>query len=290
MLRSAFLVLVSLLPSALWAQYVSGTVVVLEAGGDYIAVAADSFRLGPGQGEVSHTACKIVKLSDQLVFAASGLSSRQSYAGSPFTDTWNAKDIARHEHAALANKHTDHLIQKLAAAYGENLAARINHDLTLEPDGALMSYVTRQGGGGAAIFAGFDDRHQRVIVEVTVRTLVAGARTVGYDIKVLPGDDTQETEVVGDTTIAQELAAGGTERSRDWRSAMLLLQTGLGLKDRLLAAAESVAEQTAKYDPEHVGGPIDLILVTRKRGVTWVRRKPECTLKSQAGKAQGCQR
>jgi len=261
----------------------------VEAGGDYIAIAADSFRLGPGRGEVSHAACKIVRLSDQLVFAASGISSRQGSAGAPFTDTWNASDIARHEHAALANKPTDHLIQKLAAAYGESLAARINHDLTLEPEGPLMSYVTRQGGGGAAIFAGFDDRHERVIVEVTVRTLVAGARTVGYTTKLLPGNDTEETEVVGDTTIAQELAAGRTERSRNWHSAMLL-QTGLGLKDRLLAGAESVAEWTAQYDPEHVGAPIDVILVTRRRGVTWVRRKPECTVKQQAGKEHAYQR
>jgi hypothetical protein len=48
MLRLVLSVLSLLLPSSLWAQYVSGTVVVLEDGGDYIVIAADSLRLGPG--------------------------------------------------------------------------------------------------------------------------------------------------------------------------------------------------------------------------------------------------
>src|ERR1035441_6621256 len=70
MLRIALLVVSLALPSTLWAQYVHGTVVVLEDGGDYVAIATDSLRLGPGPGEVSHSACKIVVLSDQFVFVA----------------------------------------------------------------------------------------------------------------------------------------------------------------------------------------------------------------------------
>jgi hypothetical protein len=99
------LVLMFLLPSTLWAQYVHGTVLVLEGGGDYIVIAADSLRLGPSPSEVSHSACKIVKLSNQLVFAASGITSRQGVRNHPVSDTWNVRDIARHEYSVLANEH-----------------------------------------------------------------------------------------------------------------------------------------------------------------------------------------
>lgn len=275
MLRTALLVVSLALPSTLWAQYVRGTVVVLEEGGDYIAIAADSLRLGPGPGEVSHSACKIVVLSDQLVFVASGLSGRPAIAKSPGSRPWNVDDIARQEYGALGKKRTNQWIQKVAAAYGERLSGQINQDLELAPNAPLVDYLTNQGGGGAAVFAGFDEKHQRVVVEVSVSVRGPSSR-VGYTTKLLPGDSTEGTEVLGNTAIAQELAAGRTERAREWRSAMLLQPPGQSLKDRLLVAAESVAEWTAKYDPDHVGLPIDVILVTRKRGVTWVRRKPAC--------------
>jgi hypothetical protein len=290
MLRIALLVLSLALPSTLRAQYVSGSVVVLEDGGDYIVIAADSLRLGPGPGQVSHAACKIVKLNDQIVFAASGLTGRPGIAKTPGSDTWNVKDIARQEYTALRKKRVDQLIQKLAAGYGQRLSDLINHDLRLEPDGPLMTYLSEHGGGGAALFAGFDEQHQRVIVEVTVGIQGPGARGVGYTTKLRPNDDAGGTEVLGDTAIAQELAAGRTQRAQEWRSAMLLQPPGLSLKDKLLVGAESVAEWTAKYDPDHVGGPIDVILVTRKRAVTWVRRKPECGPAVPAVKSAGSQR
>ena len=276
MLRIALLVVSLALPSTLWAQYVHGTVVVLEDGGDYVAIATDSLRLGPGPGEVSHSACKIVVLSDQFVFVASGLSGRPAIAKSPGSRPWNVDDIAREEYTALGKERTDQWIQKVAAAYGERLSSQINQDLQFAPIPPLMDYLTKQGGGGAAaVFAGFDEKHQRVVVEVKVSIQVPGSH-VGYTTKLLPGDSTEGTEVVGDTAIAQELAAGRTERAREWRSALLLQPPGQSLKDRLLVAAESVAEWTAKYDPNQVGLPIDVILVTRNRGVTWVRRKTAC--------------
>jgi hypothetical protein len=291
MLRIALLVLSLALPSTLWAQYASGTVVVLEVGGDYIVVAADSLRLGPGPGQVSHSACKILKLSDQFVFAASGLEAHPGIAKTLGSNAWNVKDIAKQEYAALGKKHTDQWIQKLAAAYGERLSGQINHDLKLEPTGGpLMTYLTKHQGGGAAVFAGFDEKLQRVIVEVKVAIQSPGARSVGYTTKLLPSDSAGGTEVLGDTAIAQELAAGRSQRAQEWRSAMLLQSPAGSLKDSLIVGAESVAEWTAKYDPGLVGGPIDVILVTRKRGVTWVRRKQSCALVAAPEKSAGSQR
>jgi hypothetical protein len=283
MLRFTLVVLSLVLPSTLRAQYVSGTVVVLEVGGDYIAIAADSLRLGPGPGQVSHSACKLVKLSDQLVFATSGISGHPGVAKTPGSGPWNTYDIAREEYAALANEHTAHLIQKLASAYGERLAARINKDLKLEPEGPLRSYVAKHGVG-TAVFAGFDEQHHRAILEVRVGIQSPDATVVGYATRFLTGgDETTEAVVFGDSAIAGEFAGGKTERSRGWQSAMLLRLTGLGLKDRLLFKAEYVADLTARYDPDQVDGPIDVILVTRNSGVTWVHRKSACALKEHAG-------
>jgi hypothetical protein len=283
MLRFTLVVLLLMLPSTLQAQYVSGTVVVLEVGGDYIVIAADSLRLGPDPGEVSHSACKIAKLSDQFVFATSGISGHPSVAKTPGSVTWNVYDIATQEYAVLANEHTAHLIQKLAAAYGERLADRINKDLKLEPEGPLRAYLAKHGVG-TAVFAGFDEEHHRVILEVRVGIQSPGATVVEYATRLLTaGDETTEAMVFGDSAIAGELNEGKTDRSRSWQSAMSLQLRGQGLKDRLLFKAEYVADLTARYDPNQVGGPIDVIHVTRNGGVTWVRRKSACTLKEHAG-------
>ena len=103
-------------------------------------------------------------------------------------------------------------------------------------------------------------------------------------------DSAGGTEVLGDTAIAQELAAGRSQRAQEWRSAMLLQPPGQSLKDSLIVGSESVAEWTAKYDPGSVGGPIDVILVTRKHGVTWVRRKQSCGLVAGSEKSPGSPR
>lgn len=269
-----FLGLMLLVPLMLRAQYVGGSVVVIEPGGDYIAIAADSLRLGPASGQVSHAACKIVELSDQLVFAATGISSHPGGQKTVRSDIWNVNDIARQEYSALASKHADHLIQKLADAYGTRLAAKLNDGLKREP--RLLAFLSSEVGGSAAVFAGFDEQHHRVMVEVTVGIQAQGAHTVGYAIKFLPGDEAVGTEIIGDTTIAQELAVGKTKRSQGWSRAMLFQTAGLGLKDRLLFGAERIVGLTAIYDPHLVGGPVDVILVTRGHGVTWVHRKPTC--------------
>src|SRR5258708_1542727 len=104
MLRLTISVVSLLLPSTLCAQYVSGTVVVLEDSGDYIVIAADSLRLGPRSGQVSHDACKIVKLSDQLVFAASGISGHPRVAKTAGPGTWDVYDVDRQEDALLGDK------------------------------------------------------------------------------------------------------------------------------------------------------------------------------------------
>jgi hypothetical protein len=275
MLKLSFLAVWSVMPSVLLAQYNHGSIVVVQGSGDYIALAADSLRIGP-TGQVFHDACKIAKLSDQLVFGEAGIAGKPSSGPASLVDSWNVLDMARTEYAALATNHSVDLIQQLAERFGRRLASQINYDLKLKSSTPLRSYLATMPRASAAVFAGFDVQHQRVIVEVTVGFQTPDAREVGYSVKRLPGKTGEEAEILGETSIAGEMAAGTTERSRQWRSAVALKTAGLSLKDRIVSATEYVVELTAKYAPQDVGGPIDAVTITKARGVTWAQRKPGC--------------
>jgi hypothetical protein len=201
-------------------------------------------------------------LGDQIVFGLAGISGRSS----PSKTSWDAFNIVRKEFSMLAKHPDDHLIEKLAHVYSKRYTEKINQDMS-NPE--LLSYVMKQGGdAGQAIFAGFNKKHQRVIVEVT-----AGTRSSTH---LIPGNDTVETRVLGDNGIAEEYFTGETARSRDWLKTLKIESEGMGLKDRLTLQAEAIVGLTAKYHPENVGGPIDVVLVTRSGGVEWIRRNEEC--------------
>lgn len=243
-----------------------GTVVSLQAEGDYIALSADSSVVGD-----SRRPCKIAVLGDQIVFAPSGI------AGHP--DEWNAFQIARHEFSALARTQDDRLIQKLADTYGQRFADKINRDLKADDSGELLSYLLNGSGiAGEAIFAGFNQKHQRVIVQVNVGLHTREERAVQYSTQLISSDDAHEMLVIGDSRIVQEYESNITARSKTWRRALTIKSRNRELKDRLAAKAEEMVALTAKYDPTYVQRPSDVVLVTRNHGATWIRRKPECAL------------
>lgn len=276
-LLKVFLLAASIwLPLTLHAPYLHGSVAVLQAGGDYIVVAADSMRVGPRRGQVSYQACKVFALGNQLVYAAVGISSKQYEEGSAFLSNWKTADLARQEYDYFAKRHAEPLIENVAAGYGRELAAKINHDLKMDSSGRVRSFLWSNQGAGRALFAGFDEKHQRVILEVNVAFSAAGAREVTFTSTPHPGNDNAVAQVIGDTSVAEEYAEGRTERSRGWRTALQLENAGLGLKDQMIIATAKIAELTEKNNPSQVGGPIDVILVTRKAGITWVRRKAGC--------------
>jgi hypothetical protein len=278
-----FLALLLLVPSTLFAQYSSGSVVVLRFAGDYIAIAADSLRLGPAAGQVSYDACKVASLGDELVFAETGISNKVSDGKTSLAASWDVFEMARQEYGILVKNHSAHLIPDLAETFGRRLAAQINRDLTLKSSAPLRSYLLEHRGANAVVFAGFDEEHRPVVIEVTVGMKVPGAHEVGYSTRQLHGGETENTEILGETAIVAEFAAGTTERSRGWRSVMALQTGGLGLKESLLFQTRFLAELTAKYAPQDVGDPIDQVLVTRGHSLTWAKRKPRCSREDYAG-------
>jgi hypothetical protein len=256
---------VSILGPSASGQLSFGSIAVLQSAGDYLVIAADSEnRSAKG---VSLHRCKVDALDDQLVFANTGYG---SYAG--VRGKWDAVAVARQHYHQLAKAPRHELISALAEAYGADLAAKLGPDVKAHPEeGWPQMLVT-------ALFAGFDENRQRVVIELIVHQVQRdGAGGIGYSTKRLPASDAVYAEVVGETSIAEEFAAGRTLRSQSWRNGLNFQVKGLGVKERLIAGAEKIVELTAAYQPSVVGGAIDTVLVSRKTGVEWIHRKPECT-------------
>jgi hypothetical protein len=246
------------------AQLSFGSIAVLQSAGDYLVIAADSKNLS-AKG-VSLLACKVDALDDQLIFASTGYG---SYAG--VRGKWDAIALARQHYHQLANLPRADMISALAEAYGGDLAARFEPDIKAHSkEGWPQILVT-------AVFAGFDEKRQRVVIEVNLHQVRRDGGEVAYSTKRLPASDADYAEILGETSIAEEFAAGRTLRSQSWRNQLDFQVQGLGVKERMIAGAEKIIQLTAKYEPSVVGGAVDTVLVSRKAGVKWVHRKPECS-------------
>lgn len=258
----------SILCSLAKGQLSLGSIAVLQSADDYIVIAADSKNLS-AKGVSLHR-CKVDALDDKLVFANTGYGSYVGVRGK-----WDAIAIARQHYRQLAKTKAPRadMIPVLAEAYGADLAARLEPDVKSHPEeGWPQTLVT-------ALFAGFDEKRQRVVIEVKVNQ-VGHEGGAEYSTRRLPASDAVYAEVLGETVIAEEFAAGRTLRSQSWRNGLDFQLQGLGTKERMIVGAEKIVELTAKYEPSLVGGAIDTVLVSRKTGVQWIHRKPECSMGS----------
>jgi hypothetical protein len=247
-------------PMSLSGQLNSGSIVVVESAGDYVVVAADSLNLS-AKGVSLHR-CKIIALDSRLVYANTGYTNKASAHGA-----WDATDIAKRNFRGLRNTPRHELIRKLAEAYGAEVAAKLEPDIMGHPEEGWPQLLT------TAIFAGFDEDHRRALIEVSIHRTPFG---VGYSTKSLPTDDAPFTDVLGETTIAQEFVAGRTSRSQDWKNILDSQVAGLAIRERVVTGARKLVELTAKYQPRLVGGQIDTVVISRSTGVEWVQCKPEC--------------
>jgi hypothetical protein len=244
-------------------QLSHGSIAVLQSADDYLVIAADSKRLS-AKGVSLHS-CKVDALDNQLVFAHTGY----SYSG--VRGKWDAISVAREHYRQLSKTARHELIPTLAETFGSDIAAKLEPDVRGHPEEGWPQTL------GTAIFAGFDENHQRIVVEVNIHQVRAATDVaVGYTTRRLPSSDAVFAEVIGETSIAQEFAEGRTLRSQSWRNGLDFQVKGLGVKERLVAGAEKIVELTATYQPSVVGGAIDTVLLSRTTGVEWVHRKPEC--------------
>jgi hypothetical protein len=254
---------VAILGDSASCQLSFGSIAVLQSADDYLIVAADSQKLSV-KGVSLHS-CKVDALDGQLVFANTGYGSYEGVRGK-----WDAIALARQHYHQLAKAPRHDMIPALAEAYGADLAAKLKPDLMAHPEEGWPQVLA------TALFAGFDENRERVVIEVNVHQVTHDGDAVGYSTKRLPASDAFYAEVLGETSIAEEFATGRTLRSQSWRNGLNFQMQGLGVKERLIAGAENIVELTARYRPSVVGGAVDTVLVSRNTGVVWIHRKPEC--------------
>jgi hypothetical protein len=205
------------------AQLSFGSIAVLQSADDYLVIAADSLNLS-AKGVSLHS-CKVDALDDQLVFANTGYG---SYAG--VRGKWEAVGLARQHYRKLAKTPRHELIPAIAEAYGADLAAKLEPDVKAHPEENWPQVLA------TALLAGFDEMQQRIVIEVKVHQVRDG-HGVGYSTRRFPASDSAYAEVMGETSIAAEFAAGETQRSQSWRSGLDSQVKGLGVKERMIAGA-----------------------------------------------------
>jgi len=142
-------------PITLKGQLSTGSIVVVQSAGDYLVIAADSKNLSAKGASLQR--CKITALDSRLVYANTGYTSKASVHGG-----WDATDIAKQHFRALAKTPRHELVPKLAEAYGADVAARLEPDVVRHPEEGWPQLLT------TTIFAGFDEGHRRVGIEVSM--------------------------------------------------------------------------------------------------------------------------
>ncbi|HTT19487.1 MAG TPA: hypothetical protein VMG82_11100 [Candidatus Sulfotelmatobacter sp.] len=151
-----------------------GSIAVLQSADDYLVIAADSKRLS-AKGVSLHS-CKVDALDEQLVFAITGYSSYSGVRGN-----WDAISVARQHYRQLAKTPRHELISALAETFGRDIAAKLEPDVRGHPEEGWPQTL------GTAIFAGFDEQHQRVVVEVNIHQVrrSRGGVAVSYSTRPL---------------------------------------------------------------------------------------------------------
>jgi hypothetical protein len=258
------------------AQTESGTLIVLNASQDEIAVAADS--VGYSAVARLNDRCKITALGDQLIFAASGNTAFGPTDGHPLE--WDSHTIARKIFLRLSHERaTQPMPLRIATAWGKEVKNRFKADLERDgPEGVLF------GAEGdtlaSAIFAGFYENAPLIVtLAVTYRTL-AGER-VEVSFAITNVYRRPRAVQMGRADIANEFFAGQTQRSIRWRRELATAPNGDPVASLAIYAVRLSIDN---YPLVNIGGkmlpplgdPIDAVRLTPGKGIEWIQRKQNC--------------
>jgi hypothetical protein len=251
-----------------------GTIVVVGFSKDELVFAADS-RAIIGE-RPDDTACKIVALEPDLIFAAAGTTGQ----GDPKHPLWSATDEARHAQA---------MISQTNAGSGQN---------NLERMASLWANATAQHLKAAIIQdARFVDRnHPELIIGVfgfrgKDANLERAKATLNYDAaastasepviawnvetgKIDPSMSSRNYEAFGDKAVLEEVSAGQTDRAKKELAVRekILNKASNVLEEFAIRSAEAVVQYS---DDGKVGGPIDAVSLDHS-GIKWIKRKSGC--------------
>ena len=275
MLRSALCAIVlSAVSLNAFAQFESGTLIVLNSSPDEIVVAADSRAVNAvGQSDDS---CKIAALGGELVFASSGKSALVSDQASL---AWDSHVVARNLFLRLSARRTKQpMPMRLALAWGKKVEEKMQSEIRRDPKGILLG--AEDNTLITALFAGFDHNAPFFVTGTVTYETEGGVPTrARFSITGVKKSGSAE---LGKVEIAHELFGQHTERARQWFSN--LQKEMYVTDDGIAAAAISAVKMTIDHYPavqlgnrmvKVVGGPIDAVKLT-PQGIQWIQRKPNC--------------
>lgn len=260
------------------AQIESGTLIVLNASQDEIAVAADSFAYSAVAQ--FNDRCKITALGNQIIFAASGDTAYGPTDGGPLY--WDSHAIAKDVFLRLSRKRaTQPMPLRIAPIWGDKVKHKIMADLKRDgPEGVLFGV---EGNTlTSAVFAGFYDGAPLIVTsELTYTTSAKGRVEISFAVtNVLRKPKAIH---IGRVDIANEFFAGKTPRSIQWRQELAAAMSPDS--DPVAVPAINAVQLSIDNYPlvkiggkmlPPVGGPIDALRLTPAKGIEWIQRKQNC--------------
>ena len=275
----------------LWAQAVSGTVIVVERSKQKVIIAADS-RANFGNGRYQDSACKITALSDRLIFAAAGIVSDSSLF-IPRYLRFGAREQARRAFSAYSPTAKGEMrldvVGQTASRWARLMGLRFARASRAAP-GEVREWLRRIDPGHErtltiGIFAGLESNGELEVVienieytEQNTSAPVAVSMMEPFNIPNEWPDNVFAFRPFGRTRIVAEMLAGKTDRAMKEALAMRPLRENLSPNAFERLRAIRLVDLTIAYDPEpeFVGGPIDAIELARGGRATWIQRKSGC--------------
>jgi hypothetical protein len=246
-------------------QYLGATAIALLRTPDEIVAAADSKQtidvLLPGFVS-SRDVCKIHKIRDNFYFAAAG------YRGVVDPLTGKAADtpqggIFTVEQAVLRSHKADLSIRENVDVFQRSIASFLVKNLG-ERQRATPEYFKRNFSilsQSDVVFFGIE-REIMVVDHLQFRAQDEPQVRITATRRMCPGD-------CEDPTLAPFFLGERDGMQMYWT------KTGFNKDDGLAKKAEALIDAAIATNPKAVGGPIDILRITREKS-SWIMVKPEC--------------
>ena len=281
-----------LLPAWAWAQVRSGSVVAMSRSRQNVIIAADS-RVNLGEGKHDDSYCKITALSDNLIFAATGIVGDSSYL-LPQDLRFGATDEARKAFLSYSQAPEDFLdlgkVGTIASKWGAAMSDHFRKAAEASPanfqEWRKRIDLTHESAFVVGLFAGLESTGEISVYSVNVDFVEPEKGflpTEPYFLRSTPipedaPDNFSLTQVFGMQEIFEEINAGKTDRAKqEIRQRHYLEMTSF---PEVFARSQviRIVDLTIAYHPkqEFVGGKIDAVELPRGGKINWIQRKEGC--------------
>ena len=272
------------------AAYEIGTIVVVSVSKEKVIVAADSRATRVRGGRIvgfADSACKLLELNPKLLFAVTGMAATSTTL--PADVYFDAAELAKQ---AAGNFRYDtrwmeknRTVVEIAARWGWDVDFRIRRGVTqgwLIPIGPMWL---------EGIFAGLEPNGEITLAVARLRYFKPRAGVVVPPVQLSieslrPPRQYTWVEAYGLKNVAETYYSSrrttdqtGPEHGRIRREQLrnpkrFAPMIPARLAELTIQYYEILSQQTGQ--PKLVNGPIDVAVLSRKKGVQWLRRKPNC--------------